>query len=154
MPRPGEFPTRANCDPDDPEEFALWAFVALPNVKGAPLIMPVEFYRQVSKHLHELGFRHVEAPEKEWVPPSANDPHWATSPGRWVPAGSVVRSEEDEAREAVAKMSQPQQAALFKVLETWEAGEPLPDTPAGRAVNTLTFAQREVILTVLREPRV
>ena len=154
MPRKGEFPTRANCDPNDPEEAFLWMFAALPHVKGAPLIMPLEYYRAVSQRLWDLGVRPVEEPSLEWIPPSATEPHWLTSPGRWVPAGSAPkRSEEQEARDAVAKMSLQQKAELIKVLEALEAGETLPDTPAGRVVNTLSFQQREVVLSVLRSQR-
>jgi len=37
------------------------------------------------------------------------------------------------------------------VLEALAAGEVLPDTPAGKVVNTLSFEQREVVLKVLRQ---
>lgn len=151
MPAKGEFPTRQNCDPTNPREAFLWMFAALPHVKGAPLIMPISYYEDVSERLWELGARPVAEPTLEWVPPSATEPHWITSPGRWVPAGSAPRrSEHDEARDAVARMSMQQRAELFKVLEGLEAGEPLPDTPAGKVVNTLSFEQREVVLSVLR----
>lgn len=152
--RKGDFPTRDNCDPNDPEEAFLWMFAALPHVKGAPLIMPVEYYRAVSKRLWDLGARPVQEPTLEWVAPTATEPHWLTSPGRWVPAGTrPVRSEQDEAKDAVAKMSLQQKAELLKALEALEAGDTLPDTPAGRVVNTLSFHQREIVLSVLRSER-
>lgn len=152
MPSRGEFPTRANCDPTVPEEAFLWMFAALPHVRGAPLLMPVEYYREVSKRLWELGARPSAEPIFEWVAPSATEPHWLTSPGRWVPAGTgPKRTEEDEARDAVSKMSRQQKAELLRALETLEGGGQLPETPAGRAVNTLSFQQREVVLTVLRK---
>lgn len=151
MPRKGDFPTRENCDPNDPEEAFLWMFAALPHVKGAPLIVPIEHYRDVSKRLWDLGARPVEDPVLEWVPPSATEPHWITSPGRWLPAGSgPKRTERDEAKDAVARMSMQQKAELFKVLQGLLDGEPLPDTPAGKVVNTLNFEQRDVLLEVLR----
>jgi hypothetical protein len=152
VPAKGDFPTRANCDPTDPEEAFLWMFAALPHVRGAPLLMPIDYYRQVSKRLWDLGCRPVEEPILEWVAPSATEPHWLTSPGRWVPAGSgPKRTEEDEAREAMTKMSRQQKAELLGVLEALAAGEVLPDTPAGKVVNTLSFEQREVVLKVLRQ---
>jgi hypothetical protein len=68
-----------------------------------------------------------------------------------VPAGSAPkRTEEEEARHAVSKMSRQQKAELLRALETLEGGGQLPETPAGRVVNTLSFQQREVVLTVLR----
>lgn len=154
MPRHGVFPTRENCDPSDPEEAFLWMFAALPHVKGAPLIMPIEYYRAVSQRLWDLGARPAEEPTLEWIAPSASEPHWLTSPGRWVPAGSAPkRTDRDQARDAVANMSLQQKAELLKVLEGLEAGEVLPDTPAGRVVNTLSFEQREIVLSVLRGER-
>lgn len=154
MPAKGVFPTRANCDLNDPEEAFLWMFAALPHVRGAPLIMPIEYYRQVSKRLWDLGARPSAEPVLEWVPPSATEPHWLTSPGRWVPAGEgPKRTERQEAKDAVARMSLQQKTELLKVLEALEAGDPLPDSPSGRVVNTLSFEQREVVLSVLREER-
>lgn len=152
--RPGDFPTRDNCDPTNPEEAFLWMFAALPHVKGAPLIMPIAYYREISKRLWDLGARPTEEPTLEWVAPTANEPHWLTSPGRWVPAGTAPkRTEADDARDAVARMSMLQKAELLKALESLEAGEPLPDTPAGKVVNSLTFEQRDTVLQVLRSQR-
>lgn len=145
----GEFPTRDNCDPTDPEEAFLWMFAALPGVKGAPLLMPVDYYRLVSKRLWDLGCRPAAEPTLEWVPPSGNEPNWLTSPGRWVPAGSrPVLSEADQARAAMARMSSQQKHELLTVLE---AGEPFPDSPAGRVAVTLSDEQQTVVLSVLRE---
>jgi len=144
----GEFPTRANCDPTNPEEAFLWMFAGLPLVKGAPLIMPIQYFRQVSKRLWDLGARPVEEPVLEWVAPSASEPNWLTSPGKWVPAGKgPKRSEHEQARESVARMSLQQRAELFKALK---AGE-FPDTPAGRVAKSLTPAQRKVVVEVLEE---
>ena len=154
MPRPGEFPTRANCDPTNPREAFLWMFAALPHVKGAPLIMPISYWEEVSQRMWDLGARPCEEPILEWVAPSATEPHWLTSPGRWVPAGTAPkRTDRDEANDAISRMSMQQKTELLKVLEALGAGEALPDTPAGKVVNTLSFEQREVVLSVLREQR-
>lgn len=150
MPAKGEFPTRENCDPNNPEEAFLWMFAALPGVKGAPLIMPVEYYRHVSKRLWDLGCRPTAEPTLAWVPPTATDPHWLTSPGKWVPAGQAPKtSEHEQARAAAAKMSMQQRAELLRELEA----ENLSDSPAGRVAKTLTPAQRRVVLDVLKEQR-
>lgn len=142
-----EFPRRETCDPNDPYEFALWAFVAMPGVRGAPLVMPADYWREMSKRLWDLGFRHVEEPTLEWVPPSASEPNWITSPGRWVPAGSGdQRSDEEKARDAVEKMTAQQRDELFGVLS---AGEPFPDSPSGLVAQALSPRQREVVLRVL-----
>lgn len=148
----GEFPTRENCDPNNPEEAFLWMFAALPMVRGAPLIMPIDYYRQISKRLWELGARPAEEPLLEWVAPTATEPHWLTSPGRWVPRGTSPKlTEEQEAKAALSRMSRQQKAELRIALEAFAGGETLPDTPAGKVINTLSFAQREVVLKVLRD---
>lgn len=149
MPSPDEFPVRGNCDPNDPEEFALWAFVALPGVRGGPLIMPISYYRLVSQRLWDLGFRHVTEPTLEWVPPTASDPNWITSPGHWVPAGSVDEpSEEDQARLAMSRMTAQQKDELLRAVA---AGEPFSDSPAGQVAAALSEKQRAVVLTVLQD---
>lgn len=125
-------------------------FAALPGLRGGPLMMPIEYYRQVSKRLWDLGARPVEEPTLEWVAPSATEPNWLTSPGRWVPAGTApARTLRDEARDAIAPMSSQQKAELFEALEADE----LPDTKAGRVAATLSEAQRRAVHDVLREQR-
>jgi len=149
MPQPGEFPTRENCDPNNPSEAFLWMFAALPFVKGGPLLMPPDYYRLVSEHLWKLGCRPVEEPTLEWVPPQASDPNWFTSPGRWVPAGTAPPTDPaDEARAAVARMSLPQRGELFAVLSQ---GEPFGDSPAGQVAQRMSPEQRDVVLRVLKE---
>ena len=81
-----EFPLRENCDPEVPEECFLWMLVALPQGKaGAPLIMPVEYLRLISKRLWECGARPAAAPIIKYRAPSGSRPHWMMSPGSWVP---------------------------------------------------------------------
>jgi hypothetical protein len=146
-----EFPTRRNCDLTDPEEAFLWMFAALPMTRGAPLIMPVQYWRQVSKRLWDLGARPSEEPLLEWIAPTATEPHWLTSPGRWVPAGTGPSvTEEQEAAAAVSKMSHQQKAELRAALIDFEETGNLPETPAGRVINTLTFEQREIVLRILK----
>ncbi|GAB4584396.1 phage gene 29 protein family protein [Nocardia sp. IFM 10818] len=50
-------PVQAGCDPDNPEEFALWALLHLPRT-GVPMLMHPSVLRDWSKHLWDLGFRH------------------------------------------------------------------------------------------------
>jgi hypothetical protein len=143
-----DFPTRENCNPTDPEEAFLWMFVAPPGVKGAPFLMPISYYRKMSKRLWDLGARPSEAPTLEWVAPSANEPNWLTSPGKWVPKGAAPqRTAEDEAADAVARMSGQQRKELRDVLE---GGDFFPNTPAGNVAESLTEYQREVVLRVLK----
>jgi len=156
MPAKGVFPTRDNCDGDDPEEFALWAFAALPGQNGGQFIMPIEYFRQVSKRLWDLGFRQVEEPRLEYVPPSANDPNWATSAGYWVKAGSISEQERHEwdMASALARMGHQQKVEFFKAAKAWESGDEIPGTKAGLVVKSM--AEREphllpLALKVLRE---
>lgn len=154
MPRKGEFPTRENCDPDNPEEAFLWMFAALPGVRGGQLMMPIDYYRQISKRLWELGARPVAEPTLEYVPPTATEPNWTTSPGRWVPVGTAPkRTMRDQAEDALTNMSYQQKAELLTALEVWESEGSLPDSKAGRVAATLNDEQRTVVLDVLRGQR-
>jgi hypothetical protein len=82
------------------------------------------------------------------VAPSATEPNWLTSPGRWVPAGEAPkRSVHDQARDGIARMSLQQKAELLKALKA----DQLPDTPAGRVAQSLSEQQRRVVLEVLEE---
>lgn len=124
-------------------------FAAMPGLRGGALMLPIDYLKLMSQRLWDLGARPVEEPTLEWVPPAATDPNWITSPGRWVPVGSVEQvSDEVQARAAMAKMSGQQKAELRRVLEE---GEPFPDTPSGVAASALQPSQREVVLSVLKE---
>jgi hypothetical protein len=156
VPPKGEFPTRENCSPDDPAEFALWAFAALPGSNGGQFIMPIDYFRLVSQRLWDLGFRLVEEPTLEYVPPSANEPNWATSAGRWVEAGSISDEEKIERTmaSAVARMGHQQKVEFYKALQAWEAGQPLPTTEAGRVVRNMLDSEPDLLpaaLKVLRD---
>lgn len=148
----GEFPTRENCDSTNPEEAFLWMLVALPGQNGAPVMFPtIDYMRLVSKRLWELGARPVEQPMWEYARPSAADPHWLTSPGRWVKAGSTSQADRDrrEVESSVALMGHAQKVDLHKALQADANGEPLPDTQAGQVVATLDEYQKQLIRIVL-----
>lgn len=156
MPAKGVFPVRENCDPNDPYEFALWAFPALPHLNGGQFIMPIEYFRLVSKRLWDLGFRQVEEPTLEYLPPSASEPNWATSAGRWVEKGSV--SEEEKVRgvlaTGIALMGHPQKVEFYKALQAWESGSDIPDTDAGATVRAMMESEPHMLpiaLDLLRE---
>jgi hypothetical protein len=109
------FPTRENCNLDDPREMFLWMLAALPGVRGAQLVMPVSYNMVISEHLHECGARLAAAPVKKYQPPTATDPHWLTSPGQWVPLDTpdVVPN---PARAVIGQLTSMQKAELLKVL--------------------------------------
>lgn len=109
------FPTRENCDLNDPKEMFLWTLVALPGVRGAQLIMPVSYNMAVSEHLHECGARLSAEPVKKYQPPAANEPHWMTAPGKWVPLETPDVTPHP-AREALGKLTAMQKAELLEVL--------------------------------------
>ena len=82
-----EIPLQSNCNPDDPEEFALWAFVCLPGLESqAAMLLPPQTLRAWSRRFRDLGFRHhPEVQELKYVPPQGGE-HWLDSAsGRWVP---------------------------------------------------------------------
>lgn len=83
-------PTQETCDPEAPDEFAVWAMVGLPGMNGAPLPFPVAYLRMISQRLWDCGFRwHSELQTIKYKRP-ATDEHWLTNPGSWVPIGEQV----------------------------------------------------------------
>lgn len=109
-----DFPTVENCDPNVPEEFAVWALVGLPGQTGAPLPLPVKILRLVSKRLWDAGFRfHPELRTIKYRKPRGSDPNFLTSPGSWVPIDEPDEGEVTP-EQAVKKLSPEQKAALRK----------------------------------------
>lgn len=121
------FPTRSNCDLDDPKEMFLWALVALPGVRGAQLVMPVDYNMAVSEHLYEVGARLAAEPIKKYQAPAAGEPHWMTSPGRWVPL-ETPDEELHPARAVLGTLTSQQKAELLAILLEEQAAN--PDDPA------------------------
>lgn len=109
------FPTRENCDLSDPKEMFLWMLVALPGVRGAQLVMPISYNMAVSEHLYECGARLAADPVKKYQAPAANEPHWMTSPGRWVPL-DAPDTKPHPAREVLGKLTSVQKAELRALL--------------------------------------
>lgn len=109
------FPTRENCNLNDPKEMFLWTLVALPGVRGAQLIMPVGYNMMISEHIHDCGARLAADPVKKYQAPAANEPHWMTSPGKWVPL-DAPEVKPHPAREALGKLTALQKAELLEVL--------------------------------------
>lgn len=79
-------PLQSQCNPEDPEEFALWAMVAEAGPSSqAPLIFPPAINRRRSKELWEKGFRHhPELQEKFYIPPHSDANFIEAAAGRWV----------------------------------------------------------------------
>jgi len=124
-------PTRDTCDLTDPMEMFLWMMVALPGVNGGQQVMPSSYNMLVSQHYYECGAMlacpacgHEKTPEKVYVPPSAHDPHWLTSPGRWVAPGKEPADEENAIDKSLAALPSHQKAALLqRLLKLRESGE-------------------------------
>ena len=117
-------PLRESCDLDDPMEKFLWMLVALPGQNGGQQAMPSSYNMLVSQALHKRGAMlkceacgHMKEPEEVYVPPSAQDAHWMTSPGRWVPADKVPAAKGDSLDEVLDNMLPQVQAALFERLK-------------------------------------
>lgn len=124
-------PTRENCNLEDPREMFLWMLVALPGMNGGQQAMPSSYNMLVSQHMFECGAMlacpecgHSRVPQKAYVPPGAEDAHWMTSPGQWTDPDKVPPREVDPMDDALDKLTNQQQAALFHRLKTrHEAGE-------------------------------
>lgn len=76
-------PLRENCDCSNPRQAFLWMFTALPGLKGAPMLMPPDYWEYVSWRLWTLGARPVEDPQLKYQPPLNVANPW-TAQGKWV----------------------------------------------------------------------
>ena len=121
-PFPHDFPTRENCDPNNPYQAFLWMLVAMPYMKGAQLVLPVDYLQFVSKRLWDCGVRQVEDPTIKYQKPAATDANWMTSPGSWVPADAPEREPGRPVEIAVDSLQNQQQAELVR--ELWRRMTP------------------------------
>jgi len=110
------FPTKENCDPTNPYQAFLWMLVAMPYMKGAQLVLPVDYLQFVSQRLWDCGARPVENPTVKYQKPAANDPNWLTSPGTWVDVDAPDRDPVRPVAAAVDGLLNQQQAELMKEL--------------------------------------
>lgn len=115
---PHDIPTRDNCDPTNPYQAFLWMLVAMPYVKGAQLVFPIDYLQLVSKRLWDCGVRPVEEPVIKYQKPLSTDPNWLTSPGSWVPINAPDRAERRPVEEVVDTLINQQQAELVR--ELWK----------------------------------
>lgn len=53
-------PSQDDHNPEDPEEHAAWALRSLPTLGGSGMVTHSGFLRLWSKHLWDVGFRHVD----------------------------------------------------------------------------------------------
>lgn len=120
-----KLPTKENCDLSDPRQMFLWMLVALPGMNGGHQAMPSSYNMLVSQHLYECGAMlqcpdcgHTKEPLKQYVPPAADDPHWMTSPGKWVRPEDAPTDTVDPLDDALDKLTNQQQAALLRRLKT------------------------------------
>lgn len=124
-------PVRENCDLTDPQEMFLWMLVAPPGMNGGQQAMPSSYNMLVSQHLYECGAMlkcpecgYSKLPDKVYVPPDAHDPHWMTSPGRWVDPDEAPE-QDGNAIDKIVDALTVQQAASFldRLLKLRERGE-------------------------------
>ena len=122
-----KLPRKENCDLSDPKEMFLWMLVALPGVNGGHQVMPSSYNMLVSERLWQLGAMlrcpecgFTKVAEMEYIPPTVEDPHWLTSPGRWVKPGTVPVPEKDAIDTAIDDLSLQQRTALYQRLKERE----------------------------------
>jgi hypothetical protein len=119
---PNGFPTKENCDPTNPYQAFLWMLVAMPYMKGAQLVLPVDYLQFVSKRLWDCGVRPVQEPTIKYQKPAATDPNWLTSPGTWVDVDAPDRDPARPVEAVVDSLLSQQQGELMK--ELWARMSP------------------------------
>lgn len=116
------FPTRENCDPNNPYQAFLWMLVAMPYMKGAQLVLPVDYLQFVSKRIWDCGARPVVEPVIKYQKPAATDANWLTSPGTWVDVEAPDPEASRPVEVAVDSLKSQQQAELVR--ELWRRMSP------------------------------
>jgi hypothetical protein len=101
-------PLRENCDLNNPRQRFLWMYTALPGIKGAPLLMPVDYWEMVSWRQCVLGAGIVGEPGLKYVPPPTMANPWTAS-GRWADL-----SEPEEQRATLAEVMEQHLTAADK----------------------------------------
>ena len=116
------FPTKENCDPKNPYQAFLWMLVAMPYMKGAQLVLPVDYLQFVSKRLWDCGVRPVAEPTIKYQKPLTTDANWLTSPGDWVDVNAPDRDPVRPVEAAVDTLQSQQQAEVMR--ELWSRMTP------------------------------
>lgn len=124
-------PLPENCDLDNPRQRFLWMFTGMPGVKGAPMLMPTEFWETQSWRMCVLGAGIVGEPGLKYQPGSNMANAW-TATGRWAPL-----DEPDPPRMTVEQvmdgLSHADRAEVKGyVLERMGLSGDIPDVPDGK----------------------
>ena len=128
--RDNELPTKDKCDLSKPDEVFLWMYLGMPDIIGADLAFPVDWWKKVSEHQIDCGAMlrcpncgHMQEPKKKYrIDPHANPMLGAS--GHWVKA-SEPEPERDHVAEALAKITPQVRKAMFDRLRA-----EFPDDPA------------------------
>lgn len=125
-------PLRENCDLTNPRQAFLWQYTALPGLKGAPLLMPVDYWELISFRQWVLGARPAAEPQLKYQPPLNVANAW-TAQGKWVGLDEPDPPR-PSLRDVVDKLGQADRAELKDIVleQMGLGGEPIPDVPAGK----------------------
>ena len=94
----------------------------MPYMKGAQLVLPVDYLQFVSKRLWDCGVRPTVEPVIKYQKPLSTDANWMTSPGSWVAADTPDRDQGRPVEIAVDSLQNQQQAELVR--ELWRRMTP------------------------------
>lgn len=113
-------PTQDKCS-EEPDEFAAWAFVAMPSgPKDVPLLVHPSTLQVWSQHLHDCGFRfHPDLQQKWYKAPSVDNPY-AMMNGDWVDEKPAEKPAESVLQGVVDNMTDDQKDELRRLLDTKE----------------------------------
>lgn len=102
----------------------LWCFTGAGGITGAPLLMHLDYYRALSKHLYECGARLPEAPGQKWRPPVGDTLSPLFAQGTWVGIDEPD-DEQDEVARIVAKLAPTIRERTYEILkDEFEKGNP------------------------------
>jgi hypothetical protein len=119
-------PRQDECNPNDPEEHALWALVCPPGIGQTPMLIPEFVARRLSEALWHAGFRHhPEMQTKKFQRPFRGPQHALNPMGKWVDMGE--ESPEPVVLPNLAEMTAEELAVIMR--QAQELGI-VPEVPA------------------------
>lgn len=129
-------PLQSNCDPNDPDEFAAWAFTGMLGPGNAPAIFPPAITAKMSRRLWDLGYRHhPELQTVEYVVTGHPQDFISANVGKDVPITDGKKDANTEAARPAApdtsNLTAAEKRALYEELR--EQMFPTPDAPTDRA---------------------
>jgi hypothetical protein len=141
------FARQEDCDPANPDEHFLWALMTIPY--GPKQTQPIQqnIARTMSRHLHELGFRHhPKLQTKTLQMPLRGDKTNLNGSAIWVPIGTEVPEPIEDSLPNVDSMTPQEREHLDRELDKYRKiqSNPVPEHARARETSWKEVRSRHV----------